>query len=180
MVTIATIAYLICSFYVTNPAIGIALYFCERHEETKMIEIKNLDGVTIYTHDGDTLQRAKLWEANLQRADLREADLREADLWGADLQRADLQRANLRGANLWWATGNGFEIKTIQTDIWKVNYTADRMQIGCENHAILDWWEMSDEAISAMEKRALEWWTRWKPVLKTIIEISPATPTGKE
>jgi hypothetical protein len=31
-----------------------------------------------------------------------------------------------------------------------------------------------------MDGRALDWWRVWKPILKQIIEASPATPTGKE
>ena len=73
-------------------------------EDTKKIEIKNIDGDVIYTSSKPTLkeavEEAVKRGANLSRADLREADLRDADLGRADLGRANLGRANLYGANL--------------------------------------------------------------------------------
>ena len=123
---------------------------------------------------------ANLRGANLKGANLSVADLRWADLSGADLTWAHLSEANLTGANLECATGNSCEIKTVQTDIWIVNYTAEVMQIGCLQHPIETWWGFTDDEIDKMETRALDWWKAWKPVLQKIIEISPATPTKKE
>jgi hypothetical protein len=48
------------------------------------------------------------------------------------------------------------------------------MQIGCQNHSIEEWFKFEDEYVGSMECRALDWWKKWKPVLKQIIEISPA------
>jgi len=86
-------------------------------EDTKKIEIKNIDGDVIYTSSKPTLKEAveeavkcganlgdaDLCEANLRGADLYGADLHEADLYGADLRGADLCEANLRGADLYGA-----------------------------------------------------------------------------
>ena len=93
-------------------------------EDTKKIEIKNIDGDVIYTSSKPTLKeaveeavgckadlcganlsktnlsKADLSKANLRDANLSKADLREADLRDADLGRADLCEANLYGANL--------------------------------------------------------------------------------
>ncbi|MCB2251815.1 hypothetical protein KTQ74_07915, partial [Pseudomonas chlororaphis] len=93
--------------------------------------------------------------------------------------------ANLRDANLgelssiWGASGNCKEIKAIQCDIWPVTYTAERMQIGCQFHALAEWWAFADDEIEGMDSRALAWWKVWKPILKQIIETSPAVPGGK-
>ena len=116
--------------------------------------------------------------ADLRHANLRHADLRSADLRHADLRHADLRYANLRDANLGGASGNMVEIKSIQADIWPITYTSEVMQIGCQRHAITDWWDFSDEEISTMDSRALAWWRVWKPILQAIIEASPAVPTG--
>jgi hypothetical protein len=129
---------------------------------------------------GVNLLFADLRGADLRGADLRGADLRGADLRGADLRNADLYGANLRDVRLWLAVGNMKEIKSLQLDTYAITYTADRLQIGCQNFAISEWWEFDDEAINAMDGRALDWWRVWKPILKQIIEASPATPTGKE
>ena len=128
------------------------------------------------------LSSANLSRANLSRADLRYADLSyanlsRADLRSADLRSADLSSADLRGADLNGAIGNGLEMKTIQSDIWIITYTLDRMQIGCQNYSIEKWFSFDDSKIEQMENRALDWWKKWKPILKQIIEISPAKET---
>jgi uncharacterized protein YjbI with pentapeptide repeats len=129
---------------------------------------------------GANLRGANLRVADLRGADLRGADLRVADLRGANLQDADLQDADLRGANLWGARGNKKEVKSLQLEEYDITYTADVLQIGCKSFPINDWWDFDDAKISSMDSNALEWWTKWKPVLKHIIEISPATSTKKE
>ena len=91
-------------------------------EDTKKIEIKNINGDVIYTSSKPTLKEAveeavgcganlsgadlcgaDLYGANLYEADLREANLRRADLREANLCGADLYEANLSGADLYEA-----------------------------------------------------------------------------
>lgn len=105
------------------------------------------------------------------------ADLRGADLSGADLSGADLSYANLSRADL-LCMGNMRNIKTIQADIWKVGYTHETLQIGCQRHLISEWRTFSDEEIGGMDPRASDWWKVWKPILMTIIDASPAEDTG--
>jgi len=83
-------------------------------EDTKKIEIKNIDGDVIYTSSKPTLKEAveeavkcganlgdaDLCEANLSRANLCEANLSRANLYGANLCGANLCGANLCGADL--------------------------------------------------------------------------------
>jgi len=134
----------------------------------------------------DSLNYANLIYADLRNADLRNADLSCANLMGADLMGADLNYANLRNANLmgvdlmgvnlsntnlWNTTGNGLEIKTIQTETYHINYTTNIIQIGCENNTIKDWFNFSDKQIIEIGgKKALVWWRKWKPILKEIIK----------
>ena len=106
---------------------------------------------------------------------------RRADLRGAVLSRADLRGAVLSRADLMDASGNRSEIKAVDCDTYCVTYTADRLQIGCQNHPIADWWAFDEGAIRSMDgERAVAWWARWKPLLQQIIETSPAKPTGHE
>jgi uncharacterized protein YjbI with pentapeptide repeats len=142
----------------------------------------NLEVVDLWNAD---LMYADLTETNLKGADLKGADLNGAtlkgvDLTGASLSSAYLKDADLTGAYMWNTIGNCREVKTVQTDLWTVTYTADIMQIGCRRHAIKDWWGFDDATISAMDSKALEWWTRWKPILQQIIVTSPATPTNNK
>jgi hypothetical protein len=118
--------------------------------------------------------------ADLSSADLSSADLRSADLSSANLRSADLRYANLRDIRIWAATGNMGEIKSVFLDTYPITYTAEVMQIGCERHAIIEWWEFSDSRIRSMDSKALDWWTTWKPVLQQLITLSPATPIERK
>ena len=82
---------------------------------------------------------------------------------------ANLEDANLRDADLTSAIGNNLEIKILQPGKWYVVWTSDVMQIGCERHAITDWWGFSDDTIAAMDSTALDWWRTWKPILQQVI-----------
>ena len=134
---------------------------------------------------GANLRHADLSGANLRYANLRYADLSYANLIGANLIGANLSGANLRyadliGADLNGAVGNKKHIKSLQIDTWDVTYTSTHMQIGCQIHEISRWWNFTDAQIDSMDSEALDWWKKWKPVLRQIIEISPATPTKGE
>ncbi|WP_219993851.1 pentapeptide repeat-containing protein [Pseudomonas aeruginosa] len=140
---------------------------------------------------GADLSGAYLRDADLSGAYLSDADLSGAYLSGAYLRDADLSGAYLSGAYLRDAdlselssmnglTGNLREVKAVQADIWPVTYTATHMQIGCQLHLIGEWWEFGDEEISGMDPEALAWWAVWKPILKQIIEVSPAVPGGEK
>ncbi|WP_197286469.1 pentapeptide repeat-containing protein, partial [Achromobacter sp. 2789STDY5608621] len=119
--------------------------------------------------------------ANLGDANLRGANLRGANLGDANLRGANLGDANLRDlVGIWAASGNLREIKAIQCDTWSVTYTATHMQIGCQFHALESWWSFTDEQISRMSCDALAWWQKWKPVLHTIVTMSPAVPGGEK
>ncbi|CUI55699.1 pentapeptide repeat-containing protein [Achromobacter xylosoxidans] len=140
---------------------------------------------------GADLRGAELGGAYLRGADLGGADLRGAELGGAYLRGADLGGANLGGADLggadlgdlagiWGTSGNLREIKAIQCDTWPVTYTATHMQIGCQFHELERWWSFTDEQIARMDSSALAWWQKWKPVLHTIVTMSPAVPGGEK
>ena len=121
---------------------------------------------------GADLSGANLSGANLSGSDLSGADLSWADLSWANLYGADLSEANLSGANLSWANGNNKEIKTIQTGIYIVNYTETDMQIGCKNYLISDWFNFNDKEIKKIDgSKALDFWKKWKPILKQIMDI---------
>ncbi|SDT52119.1 pentapeptide repeat-containing protein [Pseudomonas prosekii] len=149
-------------------------------------ERANLSGADL---SGTYLRGANLSGADLRGTYLRGADLsgtylRGANLSGADLSGTYLSDANLSGADLsdlssiWGASGNCCEVKAIQCDHWPVTYTAERMQIGCQFHTLTEWWAFTEDEIGRMDGKALGWWKVWKPILKNIIELSPAVPCG--
>ena len=149
--------------------------------------------------EGADLWGADLWDVNLRGADLRGADLRGADLWGADLRGADLRGADLwdvnlrgadlRGADLWdvnlWdanlqgaciAETDGEKITIKKTPVsisnlrWFIIIFDAHMKIGCEFHAIKEWWGFDDERISKMDSDALEFWKTNKQWLQGLCE----------
>ena len=89
-------------------------------------------------------------------------------------ERANLYGANLYGANLWSTTGNMCQIKSIFIDTWPIGYTKDVIQIGCKKYNIDEWWSFSDDEIAKMDDNALEWWNKYKDIIKGIIDSSPA------
>ena len=136
----------------------------------------------------DILKKHSAWlhgEAEGERADLSWADLIGADLSEANLNEANLYRANLIGADLCGASlrgaiGNGREVKTLIASQYIVTWTDQVMAIGCEQHRIADWWEFDDECIATMAYDALEWWARWRPVLRQLVGSSePAGETNE-
>jgi len=130
---------------------------------------------------GADLSGADLRWANLSGANLSGADLRWANLRGADLRGADLSWADLRWANLWGTVGNREQIRSIfVSEKYAITYTHNVLQIGCERHLISEWQSFDDDAISNMDRGALEWWKENRDFIFMTIEKYPATPTGKE
>ena len=132
---------------------------------------------------GVSLRFANLRFADLRGANLRDAGLRDAGLWDADLCGADLAGvllagANLTRANLWGVTGLNYWIKCIQVEKWPITYTAEVIQIGCQQHSIEAWRNFSDDEIAAMDSDALAFWRKWKAWIFQAIELAPATPTN--
>ena len=125
----------------------------------------NLSGA--YLRNAD-LRGAYLEDANLEGANLRNANLRGANLEDANLRCAYLRCANLRGANL---EGAGLYI---QTETWQVVTTPTHIKIGCQFHTKEEWFRFDDEEIrtmdsKALDSKALDWWTKWKPILELMI-----------
>ena len=123
-----------------------------------------------------SLRGADLSGANLIDANLRGASLRGASLSGADLRGADLSGADLSGADLRrMASGNNREIRTMQTGEWIIVYTDDMMSIGCRQYSLSEWWSFNDEQIADMDKGALDFWRKWRPILRQIMGLTSAT-----
>ena len=137
----------------------------------------NLRGADLIGADliGADLRDANLRDANLSRADLEYSDLSGADLTGADLRHSKLEGSNLEGTKLQETVGDAKYVISIQILEYPVTYTCDRLQIGCQNHSILEWWGFDDEAVAALDVDALGWWEVYKPLLMGLIAANPAT-----
>ena len=159
-----------------------ALWLSSDHEQGVRADLRGADltdaNLTYANLTRANLTYANLTRANLTRANLTRANLTDANLTDADLTDANLTRANLAGvASILGIVGNMQNIKSIQADYWPVSYTTTHMQVGCQLHLISEWWAFSLGEIAQMDDRAAAWWVVWKPILQTIIEVSPAVPT---
>ena len=120
---------------------------------------------------GANLSGTDLSDADLRDANLRDANLEFADLRNANLRNANLSGADLRNANLRYTMGNGKQIKTLLTEYYHITYTNTSMTIGCEQHTIEQWFKFTDVEIHEMDSRALEFWNKYKRVLKTLTNM---------
>ena len=99
------------------------------------------------------------------------ADLRKADLHSANLHSANLSGADLSSANLRRVIGNMVEICSFQIDTYAVVFTKNILAIGCQQHSIDDWKTFSDEQISKMDCKAIDFWLKYKDVIFKLIEL---------
>ena len=117
------------------------------------------------------MQIGTLQVSPMQIGTLQGANLHGADLQGANLHGADLQGANLQGANLKWAD--------LPTDViridgmrWDVTILYGYMRIGCQHHHVDDWDKFTNDEISKMDSKALEFWQANKQKLITIANFT--------
>lgn len=128
----------------------------------------------------EILRMHNLWLTNASggvRANFRNANLGNANLSYANFSCVDLSYIDLSDANLCSAIGDMNFVKSMQCEKYRIVYTATILQIGCEKHTIEEWEKFTDDEISKMDDGALEWWTKWKPIIMQIIEMSPAKET---
>ena len=131
------------------------------------------------------MRGANMIDANIRGADLRDADMRYANMSGANMRGADLRDANMIDANMRYANMSGADMSdanmsganmigaklaVVQTDIWTVYVQPETIRIGCKYHKASEWFAFTDEEISKMEGRALDWWKKWKAAIKAVHE----------
>ena len=166
------------------------------HDEMNKLELdKILENHNLWTFNGKG-ERANLTgaylvgvdfaDANLMRAYLADANLADANLAGVNLTEAYLAGANLAGAKLADAdltgvAGNMRQIKSLFLEAYPVAYTSEYLQIGCERHTIMEWWEFDDNRIEEMDgEKALIFWAKYRDFIRQAIELSPATPVKRK
>ncbi len=102
-------------------------------------------------------------------ANLYDANLCGANLHGANLHGANLRDANLHGANLRDANLHGAKNAPIIINMgfpWDVIISGTgMMRIGCQNHSVEAWNNFTNEEISAMDSKALEFWKQFGAML---------------
>jgi hypothetical protein len=136
----------------------------------------NLDGANL---KGANLTDANLDCANLVGANLYYTNLTGANLMGANLTDANLVGANLASANLEWANIAGAKcfneeliyLQPIQLSSfrpWNIIIAGTHMKIGCELHKIEEWDKLKKSRIKLMDKKALDWWEEYKPLIMPI------------
>ena len=134
---------------------------------------------------GAIMSGANMSDANMSGANMSGANMSGADMCGADMSGADMCDAIMRSANMCDAnidnismfdtTGNSVNIITQQLGKYTINYTHDRLQIGCKNYSIDKWFNFSDDEIELMDDGALVWWSYYKDFIKQSIQLTPAS-----
>jgi len=124
----------------------------------------NLSGANL---SGSNLSGANLSGSNLSGANLSGSDLSVANLSGSDLSGANLSGSNLSGANL---IGSDLRLcilpnSTLLLPRYHVVWWKNQLAIGCQQHSIELWQSFSDDDIKKMDKKALDWWKKWKKVI---------------
>ena len=92
--------------------------------------------------------------------------LREANLQGANLQWANLQWADLKWADL------PTDVIRIDGMRWDVTILYGYMRIGCQHHHVDNWDKFTNDEISKMDSKALEFWQANKQKLITIANFT--------
>ena len=124
------------------------------------------------------LSNNDLYGANLYGTNLCNANLKDANLKGSDLSHANLKGANLSGAKLLRTIGDMQSVKSFQVEKYMITYTDTILNIGCKSYTIDEWNNFTNKEISDMDNGAVEWWTKWKPIIMQIIKMSPAESTS--
>ena len=109
------------------------------------------------------------------------ANLTEAMLSESSFRRANLSNANLTGVTIESTTGNMREIKSMAFAGQPISYTSSMLQIGCTQGPLpitpaVD----NDDQRNQIHPAAVEFWSVWGDIIKSILDLSPATPTGHE
>jgi len=166
--------------------------------------LKNADMRGIYLRnaflDAADLTDVKMLNANATGASFNSAVMDNIILDGSDLSYAHFDGVDLMRINSFSAVrGNNKEFRIIQLgEIGDVVYTATHMQIGRSNKPIEDWLALDGQAIDAFNRVANkesdrtslkkwdgydispELWDKYKLLIQSFIEISPATPYHKQ
>ena len=109
-----------------------------------MIAIKHrFSGATLCEFDAETVKDAVV-KAVANKANLYGADLRSANLDGEKIKKSPL---SVVGLHYWCLISDGY------------------MRLGCKRFTHDEWENFSDDEISDMDGRALEFWKQWKAPL---------------
>ena len=137
--------------------------------------------------DSTNFVGANLTSATISGCYCTNADFATANLTGAMLSESgfrgtNFSNANLTGVTIESTTGNMSEIKSMAFAGQPISYTSSMLQIGCIQVSVtacladLD----SDEYRSSLHPAGVEFWSVWGDIIKSILDLSPATPTGYE
>ena len=115
------------------------------------------------------------------------ANLTGAILSESGFRGTNFSNANLTGVTIDSTTGNMSEIKSMAIGGQPISYTSSMMQIGCVQFRLFLNVEAAtlaatdnDEYRNQMHPAGVEFWSVWGDIIKSILDLSPATPTGYE
>jgi len=129
---------------------------------------------------GANLTSATISGCHCTNAVFSTANLSQAILSQSGFRGADLSNANLTEVTIDSTTGNMAEIKSLAIAGYPVAYTAKILQVSCIQ-APLPWGTTAtSEEVELIHPNAGEFWSVWGDIINSILDLSPATPTGHE
>lgn len=143
--------------------------------EMNDVSIRNVD-YTGARFDSASLRHACLWDVVFKDTSLYDVDAYGLCAKGcAFLHQVDTEASSIRGldaAVFYRCVSDSKIIRTMHGLRWPVNVWGNTMSIGCQLHAVEEWYSFDDAAISAMHGGALSWWTAHKEVIRQFIDLT--------
>jgi len=122
--------------------------------------------------------------SNLSWSSMRESIFDHTNLEKTILINSSLRLAKVVAVNLWGTIGDGMFIKSMNCDGAYIAYTHEVLQINCTQYPLDHWWNTDPIEIvtsigghsESYKTNALQWWAKWRPLLKNMIKQNPAKP----
>ena len=128
-----------------------------------------------------SLISAWIQEANLQSATIIRCWIDQANLRGSNMTKCKVAKCTLAGTRLTSAiledarisgvvtSGGDNRISCMSVGGYNIVIFDDQMAIGCKQKSINEWLALSDDEIKRLAPNAIEWNSRFKPVLLELL-----------
>lgn len=120
---------------------------------------------------------------NFTGCDLSNTNFTNSNLSDANFHNAILENSYLSEAHLENCKGNMKEIKSASFDLWSLVWIrtakdVDILQVGCQKNTGTRWKTANIKALQRVHPEAHNWFEKYKEVMETLLEISPAIAHG--
>ena len=121
---------------------------------------------------GSNFRNSNFSGSDFSDSDFRNSSFRYSDFSGSNSRNSNFKNSNWENSRHQYKIGNMREWKSMQLDTYMIVFNKRIMAIGCQQYTIDEWKQFTDEKISEMDKKSLEWWNKWKDFIFKAIELS--------